>query len=61
MQDSVCLDMEVGEVVEGMCKEWKMGKLPYILPVLDFVILSILQQEGQKVPRNNEISDVSNF
>ena len=51
----------MGEVVKEMCKEWKRGKSPNILPVLDFVILSILQKEGQKVPRNNEISDVSNF
>ncbi|CAL8388431.1 unnamed protein product [Gadus morhua 'NCC'] len=47
--DSVCLDTDVDEVVKEMLKLWKKGKLPNILPVLDFVILSILQQEGQKL------------
>ncbi|XP_059895821.1 E3 ubiquitin-protein ligase TRIM39-like isoform X2 [Gadus macrocephalus] len=47
--DSVCLDTDVDEVVKEMCKLWKKGKLPNILPVLNFVILSILQQEGQKL------------
>ncbi|XP_056435712.1 butyrophilin-like protein 9 isoform X2 [Gadus chalcogrammus] len=47
--DSVCLDTDVDEVVKEMFKLWKKGKLPNILPVLDFVILSILKQEGQKL------------
>ncbi|CAL8370980.1 unnamed protein product [Arctogadus glacialis] len=50
--ESVCLDTDVDEVVKEMCKQWKKGKLPNILPVLDFVILSILQQEGQKLIHN---------
>ena len=57
----MCLDTDMDEVVKEMCKLWKKGKLPNILPVLDFVILSILQQEGQKVPRSNEISNVTNL
>ena len=52
--------MDVSEVVKEMCKLWKRGKLANILPVLDFVIWSILQQEEQKVPTNN-ISDLSNL
>ncbi|CAL8370976.1 unnamed protein product [Arctogadus glacialis] len=48
-EDSVCLDTDVDEVVKEMFKLWKKGKLPNLLPVLDFVILSILQQEGQKL------------
>ncbi|KAK0132250.1 E3 ubiquitin-protein ligase TRIM39 [Merluccius polli] len=47
-EDSACLDEDVGVVVKDMMRQWKRGKLPNILPVMDFVIWSILQQDGQK-------------
>ena len=61
MQDSVCLDTDVAVVVEEVFNLWKKGILPNLLLVLDFVIMSILKQEGQKVPRSNEISNVTNL
>ncbi|KAK0132249.1 E3 ubiquitin-protein ligase TRIM39 [Merluccius polli] len=48
-EESVHLDEDVGVVVKDMMRQWKRGKLPNILPVMDFVIWSILQQDGQKV------------
>jgi hypothetical protein len=61
LQDSVCLDTDVAVVVEEVFNLWKKGILPNLLLVLDFVIMSILKQEGQKVPRSNEISNVTNL
>ncbi|KAJ3583143.1 hypothetical protein NHX12_034416 [Muraenolepis orangiensis] len=47
-EDSVCLDKDVGEVVKDMIQQWKNSKQHNILPVMDFIIWSILQQDGIK-------------
>ncbi|KAJ3583145.1 hypothetical protein NHX12_034418 [Muraenolepis orangiensis] len=47
-EDSVCLDKDVGEVVKDMSQQWKNSKQHNILPVMDFIIWSILQQDGIK-------------
>ncbi|XP_071768536.1 uncharacterized protein LOC139922005 isoform X2 [Centroberyx gerrardi] len=47
-QDSVCLDEDVCEVVQDLEKQWKRGQLVNMLPVMDFIIWSLLQQETQK-------------
>ena len=54
----MCLDADVVEVVKDMTHQWKKGKLPNILPVMDLILWSLLQWDGQKVPRDNYISIV---
>ncbi|XP_071390492.1 E3 ubiquitin-protein ligase TRIM39-like isoform X2 [Centroberyx affinis] len=47
-QDSVCLDEDVCEVVQDLEKQWKRGQLVNMLPVMDFIIWSLLHPETQK-------------
>ncbi|KAM3862352.1 E3 ubiquitin-protein ligase TRIM7 [Diretmus argenteus] len=48
IQDSVCLGEGVCEVVQDLENQWKRGKLANMLPVMDFMIWSLLQQEAQE-------------
>ncbi|KAM4609393.1 E3 ubiquitin-protein ligase TRIM39-like [Polymixia lowei] len=47
-QDSVCLGEDVCDVVQDLQKQWKRGKLANMLPVMDFIIWSLLQQNTQQ-------------
>ncbi|KAG7280168.1 hypothetical protein CRUP_037752 [Coryphaenoides rupestris] len=47
-EDPMCLDTDVVEVVKDLTQQWKRGKLPNILPVMDFIFWSLLQWDGQK-------------
>uniref|UniRef100_A0A4W5PIQ0 Uncharacterized protein n=1 Tax=Hucho hucho TaxID=62062 RepID=A0A4W5PIQ0_9TELE len=50
-QDSVCPGEDVCSVLQDLERQWKRGKLPNMLPVMDFLIWSVLheQQEGSIV------------
>ncbi|XP_020323076.1 butyrophilin subfamily 1 member A1 [Oncorhynchus kisutch] len=46
-QDSVCLGEDVCSVLQDLERQWKRGKLPNMLPVMDFLIWSILQEQQE--------------
>ncbi|XP_029566590.1 E3 ubiquitin-protein ligase TRIM50 [Salmo trutta] len=48
-QDSVCPGEDVCSVLEDLERQWKRGKLPSMLPVMDFIICSMLQDQRQEV------------
>ncbi|XP_041699391.1 E3 ubiquitin-protein ligase TRIM21 [Coregonus clupeaformis] len=47
-QDSVCLGEDVCSVLQDLERQWKRGKLPNMLPVMDFIIWSMLQEQPQE-------------
>ncbi|XP_029936737.1 E3 ubiquitin-protein ligase TRIM68 isoform X2 [Myripristis murdjan] len=47
-EGSVCLGEEMSAVVRDLGKQWKKGTLANILPVMDFIIWSLLQQHTQE-------------
>ncbi|CAB1325863.1 unnamed protein product [Coregonus sp. 'balchen'] len=46
-QDSVCPDEDVCSVLQDLERQWKRGKLPNMLPVMDFLIWSMLQEQQE--------------
>ncbi|XP_045563406.1 E3 ubiquitin-protein ligase TRIM39-like [Salmo salar] len=47
-QNSVCPGEDVCSVLEDLETQWKRGKLPSMLPVMDFIICSMLQEQRQE-------------
>ncbi|XP_046902472.1 butyrophilin subfamily 3 member A1-like [Hypomesus transpacificus] len=43
-QDKVCLGDDVCSVLQDLERQWKRGNLPSMLPVMDFLIWSLLQE-----------------
>ncbi|XP_067116361.1 uncharacterized protein [Osmerus mordax] len=43
-QDKVCLGEDVCSVLQDLERQWKRGNLPSMLPVMDFLIWSLLQE-----------------
>ncbi|KAM9447868.1 butyrophilin subfamily 3 member A1-like isoform 2-T21 [Salvelinus alpinus] len=47
-QDSVCPGEDVCLVLQDLEGQWKRGKLPNMLPVMDFLIWTVLQEQPQE-------------
>ncbi|KAL0985598.1 hypothetical protein UPYG_G00159270 [Umbra pygmaea] len=47
-QDSVSPGEEVCSVIQDLESQWKRGKLPNMLPVMDFIIWTVLQEKTQE-------------
>ncbi|KAL0985600.1 hypothetical protein UPYG_G00159290 [Umbra pygmaea] len=47
-QDSVSPGDEVCSVIQDLESQWKRGKLPNMLPVMDFIIWTVLQEKTQE-------------
>nr|XP_014030108.1 unnamed protein product [Salmo salar] len=47
-QDSVCPGEDVCSVLQDLEGQWKRGKLPSMLPVMDFIIWTVLQEDPQE-------------
>lgn len=52
-QGSVCPEKDVRCVLEDLGRKWKRGQLPNMLPALDFLMWSVLQEQPAKgdIPR----------
>uniref|UniRef100_A0A3P9A224 B30.2/SPRY domain-containing protein n=1 Tax=Esox lucius TaxID=8010 RepID=A0A3P9A224_ESOLU len=47
-QDSVCPGEDVCSVLQDLERQWKRGKLPSMLPVMDFLVWTMLQEQSDK-------------
>ncbi|KAG5282928.1 hypothetical protein AALO_G00036260 [Alosa alosa] len=47
---SVCAAEDVRSVLEDLGRQWKRGQLPNMLPALDFIMRSVLQEHSLKYP-----------
>lgn len=47
-QNSLCLGKDVCSVLQDLERQWKRGHLPNMLPVMDFIIWSILQEHDHE-------------
>lgn len=49
LQDKLCLGDDVCSVLQDLERQWKKGNLPSMLPVMDFLIWSLLQEHTNEV------------
>ncbi|XP_036401440.1 E3 ubiquitin-protein ligase TRIM39-like [Megalops cyprinoides] len=45
---SVCPEEDVSAVLQELEKQWKKGRLPNMLPVLEFIMWSLIQDQSQQ-------------